>query len=63
MLLISDGPKPVTVRLCFGRVMPLGPTGPWKSVMGAEELGLRSRGVEEVVAMVDRCPVGLEACR
>lgn len=45
-LLISDGPNPVTVRLCLGRDMPAGPMGPWKSVMGAEELGFRSRGVD-----------------
>jgi hypothetical protein len=42
-LLMSLAPKPVTVRLCFGRVM-LGPTGPWKSAMGALVEGLRSRG-------------------
>lgn len=42
-LLISPGPKPVTVRLCFGRVK-LGPTGPLKSASGALVDGLRSRG-------------------
>lgn len=53
-LLISAGPKPVTVLLCLGLVIPAGPTGP-KSDMGADELGLRSRGVVVVVeAMLGR---------
>ena len=34
-LLISDGPKPVAVRLCLGLVTPSGPTGPFRSEMGA----------------------------
>ena len=42
-LLISAAPKPVAVRLCLGREMPSGPTGPWRSVMGADEDGLLSR--------------------
>jgi hypothetical protein len=42
-LLISLGPKPVTVLLCFGRVKA-GPTGPCKSPSGALVEGLRSRG-------------------
>jgi hypothetical protein len=52
-LLISCGPKPVTVRLCLGRVIPAGPTGPLKSVMGADELGLRSRAGRSVFAVVE----------
>jgi hypothetical protein len=43
-LLISPGPKPVTVRLCFGRVKLAGPTGPWSSERGALVEGFRSRG-------------------
>lgn len=50
-LLISLGPKPVTVRLCFGRVKP-GPTGPWSSASGALVEGLRSRGVGLAVAIL-----------
>lgn len=42
--LISAGPKPVAVLLCFGLVMPGGPTAVVKSLMGDETLGLRSRG-------------------
>jgi len=34
----------VTVLLCLGLVMPAGPIGPWKSVMGAEVDGFLSRG-------------------
>jgi len=52
MDLISWGPKPVTVRLCFGRDMPGGPTGSWRSIIGAEVLGLRSRGVAEFIVLV-----------
>ena len=48
-LLISEGPKPVAVRLCFGLVNS-GPTGPWSSEMGAFVEGLLSR-VEVEVAM------------
>ena len=50
-LLISCAPNPVAVRLCFGLEMPSGPTGPWKSVMGADVLGLRSLVVVVVEAM------------
>lgn len=42
-LLISPGPKPVTVLLCLGRVN-CGPTGPLKSDSGALVEGRRSRG-------------------
>jgi hypothetical protein len=41
--LISPGPKPVTVRLCLGRVN-CGPTGPLRSESGALVEGLLSRG-------------------
>lgn len=52
-LLISAGPKPVTVRLCLGLEIPAGPMGPLKSVMGADELGRRSRaGASVLEAMV-----------
>ncbi len=52
-LLISCGPKPVTVLLCFGLEIPGGPTGSWKSPMGAEVLGFLSLPVVVVlVAMV-----------
>ena len=47
--LISWAPKPVEVRLCFGRLKP-GPTGPCKVLMGAPTEGLRSL-VEVVVAI------------
>jgi hypothetical protein len=47
--LISLGPNPVAVLLCFGLLMPGGPTAVWKSVMGAETLGLRSLGAGAVV--------------
>jgi hypothetical protein len=40
-VLISAGPRPVTVRLCLGLLMPGGPIGPWSSAMGAEVDGLR----------------------
>jgi hypothetical protein len=40
--LISAGPKPVAVLLCFGRVKS-GPTGPFRSDSGAEVDGLLSR--------------------
>jgi hypothetical protein len=50
-LLISLGPKPVTVRLCLGRVM-LGPTGPLRSAMGALVEGLRSRGEGATAAIL-----------
>jgi hypothetical protein len=41
-VLISCAPKPVAVRLCLGREMPEGPTGPLRSTMGADVLGRRS---------------------
>ena len=41
--LISAAPKPVAVRLCLGREMPSGPTGPWRSVMGVEVDNVLSR--------------------
>lgn len=43
-LLMSLGPKPVTVLLCLGRVKLAGPTGPLRSASGALVEGLRSRG-------------------
>lgn len=49
-LLISEGPKPVKVRLCLGRLKP-GPTGPWRSAMGAPTEGLRSRRGEVMVVV------------
>lgn len=52
-LLISAGPKPVTVLLCLGLEIPAGPTGPEKSVMGADELGLRSLGAASLAAVVE----------
>lgn len=42
-LLISLGPKPVAVRVCFGREMPAGPTAPWISTIGADVEGRLSR--------------------
>jgi hypothetical protein len=48
--LISAGPNPVAVLLCFGLLMPGGPTAVVKSLIGAEVLGLRSRGAGAVVA-------------
>lgn len=39
---ISFAPKPVTVRLCFGLVKS-GPTGPFKSEIGALVEGLLAR--------------------
>ena len=41
--LISAAPKPVAVRLCLGREIPSGPTGPWMSEMGADVDGFLSR--------------------
>lgn len=46
-LLISEGPKPVAVRLCLGLVNS-GPTGPLSSLIGALVEGLLSRVVVEV---------------
>jgi hypothetical protein len=48
--LISNGPNPVKVRLCLGRLKP-GPTGPWRSDMGTPTEGRRSRdkGLEDMV--------------
>lgn len=45
ILLISCGANPVTVLLCLGREIPEGPMGPWKSVIGADVEGFRSRAV------------------
>ena len=59
-LLISAAPKPVAVRLCLGREIPSGPTGPWMSVMGALVEGFLSRvwvamvGVRESIEVVER---------
>lgn len=59
-LLISAAPKPVAVRLCLGREIPSGPTGPWMSVMGALVEGFLSRvwvvmvGTREDTEVVDR---------
>ena len=51
ILLISPGPKPVAVRLCFGLLKP-GPTGPWRSEMGALVESFRSRILVPLVAML-----------
>ena len=51
MLLISSFANPVMVLLCFGLDCPGGPTGPWKSVMGADVDSVLSRGCFAVVAM------------
>ena len=51
-LLISAAPKPVAVRLCLGREIPSGPTGPWRSEMGADVDGLLSRGLVAMVGCV-----------
>jgi hypothetical protein len=45
-LLMSPGPNPVTVLLCFGLVKLAGPTGPLRSASGALVDGRRSRAVE-----------------
>lgn len=50
-LLISAAPKPVAVRLCLGREIPSGPTGPWRSEMGADVDGLLSRVWVAMVAV------------
>lgn len=47
MALASAAPKPVAVRLCFGRVKS-GPTGPVKVEIGALVEGFRSRGARSV---------------
>jgi len=49
-LLMSPGPKPVTVRLCLG-LLKAGPTGPLRSESGALVEGLRSRGEGAAAAM------------
>jgi len=51
-LLMSLGPKPVTVLLCLGRVKPVGPTGPLRSLSGALVEGLRSRGEGAAAAIL-----------
>jgi hypothetical protein len=58
MLLISLGPNPVTVLLCFGRVKA-GPTGPCKSASGALVEGLRSRG--EGLAAILMIPIAVSS--
>jgi hypothetical protein len=50
-LLISPGPKPVTVLLCFGLVKLAGPTGPLKSASGALVDGRRSLAGGPVAAV------------
>lgn len=50
-LLISLGPKPVTVLLCFGR-LKAGPMGPLRSASGALVEGFRSRGLGFAAMMV-----------
>ena len=50
---MSAGPRPVTVRVCLGRVTPGGPIGPCSSATGAVVDGLRSR-FAVVVAMFAR---------
>ena len=47
--LMSPGPNPVAVRLCFGLVKP-GPTGPVRVEIGAPVESLRSRGDEATAA-------------
>ena len=62
-LLISCGPKPVAVLLCFGLEIPGGPTGSCKSVIGAELDGLLSLvAVELVVAMIETVKHQCNAC-
>lgn len=51
MALISPGPNPVAVLLCFGLVMPGGPTAVWKSLMGEEMLGRRSLVVGDAMVV------------
>jgi hypothetical protein len=50
-VLMSCAPNPVAVRLCLGREMPDGPTGPFRSAMGADVLGRRS-WPDDLVAVV-----------
>lgn len=52
-LLISAAPKPVVVRLCFGREIPSGPTGPLRSVMGADVDGFLSRVLVAMIGVKD----------
>jgi hypothetical protein len=51
-VLISCAPNPVAVRLCLGREMPDGPTGPLRSTMGADVLGRRSWPADLVAVAV-----------
>lgn len=51
-LLISLGPRPVAVRRCFGLDKPGGPTGPWRSEIGALVEGRLSLDGEEGLDMV-----------
>jgi hypothetical protein len=46
---MSAAPKPVAVRLCFGRLKP-GPTGPTNVEMGAPIEGFRSLGAGATAA-------------
>lgn len=48
----SFTPKPVTVRLCFGRLNP-GPTGPFRSDNGADIEGVRSRPMVDCAMMLN----------
>ena len=49
-LLMSWAPKPVTVRLCLGRLMPCGAIGPCSSETGALEDRVLSRVLVAIVA-------------
>jgi hypothetical protein len=60
--LISAGPNPVAVLLCFGLLMPGGPTAVVKSLIGAEVLGLRSRGAGGAVVVEAMVMIGEEMC-
>ena len=52
--LISAAPKPVAVRLCLGREIPSGPTGPWISVIGVEVDIVLSRVLVTILLFVSR---------
>jgi hypothetical protein len=51
-LLMSPGPNPVTVLLCFGLVKLAGPTGPLRSASGALVDGRRSRAGEATMLKI-----------
>ena len=55
--LISVAPKPVAVRLCLGREIPSGPTGPWRSVMGVVVDNVLSRVLVAMVLFICRAQV------